>query len=366
MPRHNYTFVKQIGRGSFGTVDLVMCGDEKFCMKKVDVRAMTPKERDAAKLEADMLQKFDQPNVVQYKESFIEAGWLCIVMELARSGDLEKRLRKQRGQLLPEAKVVDWFRQICLAMQHIHGKNVLHRDLKSQNIFLTDNGTVVKVGDFGISRVMATGQLAKTRVGTPYYMSPEIMQGEEYNHKSDIWSLGCVLYELTTLRHPFTGSNLQDLARKISRGKYTPPPATYSPQLHSLIADMLSRDPAKRPDIEQILSRPILATSIPRMRTPSTPATPMRPQLTLSAPPPAAGQRPVGAAAAAAAAAAAPISPSINKQPAYVIPTAGLPSARACGGYGQHCAAPRRADGCLGERARRKNLAQQRAMAGVY
>eukprot|EP01043_Picozoa_sp_COSAG02_P040079 COSAG02_NODE_3214_length_7162_cov_4.502336_4_plen_362_part_00 len=361
MSRHNYTFVKQIGRGSFGTVDLVMCGDEKFCMKKVDVRAMTPKEREAAKLEADMLQKFDQPNVVQYKESFIEGGWLCIVMELARSGDLEKRLRKQRGQLLPESKVVDWFRQICLAMQHVHGKNVLHRDLKSQNIFLTDSGTVVKVGDFGISRVMATGQLAKTRVGTPYYMSPEIMQGDEYDHKSDIWSLGCVLYELTTLRHPFTGSNLPELARKISRAKYTPPPATFSPQLHSLIADMLARDPAKRPDIDQILSRPIMATSSPRTRTPGTP---VRPQLTLSAAAPA-GQGPVGAAAAAAAAAGAPISPSVNKQPAYVVPTAGLPSARARGGYGQHCA-PRRADGCLGERARRKNLAQQRAMAGVY
>ena len=342
MSKRSYTFVKQIGRGSFGTVDLVTCGAEKFCMKKVDVRAMGPTEREMAKQEADMMQKFDQANIVQYKESFIEGGWLCIVMELARSGDLEKRLRKQRGQLLPEAQILDWFRQICLAMQHIHGKNVLHRDLKSQNIFLTDSGTVVKVGDFGISRVMATGQLAKTRVGTPYYMSPELIRGDAYDHKSDIWSLGCVLYELTTLRHPFTGTNLAALARNISRAKYTPPPATFSPQLHSLISDMLSRDPAKRPDIGQVLSRAIMGASVPR--TPSTPAT-GEPKLSA----PAAGQRPIGAAAAAAAAAA-----SVR------------PSTRARSGYGQRCAAPRRADGCLGERAHRKHLAQQRAMAGVY
>ena len=207
MSMRNYSVVKQIGKGSFGTVELVTRGleREKMVVKKVDVRAMTPQERDEAKKEVDMLQRFDQPNIVQYKESFVENGQLCIVMELASSGDLEKRLRRQRGQLLPEPKILDWFRQICLAMQHVHGKNVLHRDIKSQNIFLSENGTKVKVGDFGISRVMETGQLAKTRVGTPYYMSPEIMQGEQYDHKSDIWSLGCVLYELTTLRHPFTG-----------------------------------------------------------------------------------------------------------------------------------------------------------------
>jgi len=322
-------------------------------MKKVDVRAMCPKEREAAKQEADMLQKFDQPNIVQYRESFIEGGWLCIVMELARSGDLEKRLRKQRGQLLPEAKIVEWFRQICLAMQHVHAKSVLHRDLKTQNIFLTDNGTKVIVGDFGISRVIATGQLAKTRVGTPYYMSPEIIQGDEYDHKSDIWSLGCVLYELTTLRHPFTGTNLSELARKISRAKYAPPPATFSPQLHSLIADMLVRDPAKRPDINQILQRPIMAMSDPR-----TPATPAKAEAQPNAAPLAANN--------AAGAVAGPSTPLASKKVAYVVPSAGLPSARPRGGYGQYCAAPRRADGCLGERARRKHLAQQRAMAGVY
>lgn len=376
MPNHDYTFVKQIGKGSFGTVDLVTCGGEKYCMKKIDVRAMSPKERAASKKEADMLQKFDQPNIVQYKESFIDGGWLCIIMELAKSGDLEKRLRRQRGKLLPESKIIDWFRQICLAMQHVHDKNVVHRDLKSQNIFLTDNGTVVKVGDFGISRVVATGQLAKTRVGTPYYMSPEIMQGNEYDHKSDIWSLGCVLYEITTLRHPFTATNLAELARKISRAKYAPPPATFSSQLHSLIADMLSRDPANRPDIDQILRRSIMMTSVPQTATPATPAiaksqlddpvpaTPATAKSQLSAPTPAAGQRPVGAAAAAAAAA----TPSnLSKQRAYVVPSAGVPSARARGGYGQYYAAPRRADGCLAERTRaRKHLAQQRAMAGVY
>ena len=96
MSMRNYSVVKQIGKGSFGTVELVTRGleREKMVVKKVDVRAMTPQERDEAKKEVDMLQRFDQPNIVQYKESFVENGQLCIVMELASSGDLEKRLRR--------------------------------------------------------------------------------------------------------------------------------------------------------------------------------------------------------------------------------------------------------------------------------
>ncbi|XP_022786792.1 serine/threonine-protein kinase Nek5-like [Stylophora pistillata] len=118
---------------------------------------------------------------------------------------------------LPEDQVLDYFVQICLGLKHVHDRKILHRDLKSQNIFLTKNG-IVKLGDFGIARVLhSTMELARTCIGTPYYLSPEICENKPYNNKSDIWSLGCVLYELLTLKHAFEAGNMKNLVLKIIR-----------------------------------------------------------------------------------------------------------------------------------------------------
>lgn len=252
----DYTVVKKLGAGSFGTVMLVEKGGRQFCMKKVDVRRMTQKERQAAKDEAKILHQLKHPNIVQYVEQFIDGGTLCIVMELAEDGDLHARLKKQRGKLLSEATILDWFVQICLALQHCHQQHILHRDIKTQNIFTKSDGRIIKIGDFGISKVLeATCEMARTKVGTPYYLSPEICLGRRYDHKSDIWSLGVLLYELTTLRYPFTGSSMGELTRKITRGKYAPPPSHFGADLRELIKDMLCIDPAKRPSIDEILGR---------------------------------------------------------------------------------------------------------------
>ena len=256
-----YKVVKTLGKGSFGTVVLVepkatLGQGKRMCIKKVDIRRISKKERDAAMGEAKLLERFTHPNIVKYVERFVDDGILCIVMELAEGGDLHAKLRRQGGRLLPEETILEWFTQICLGMQHVHKQHVLHRDIKTQNIFLAGGDKTIKIGDFGISKVMEnTMQMAKTKVGTPYYLSPEICKGKLYDHKSDIWSLGVVLYELTTLKHPFTGNSMGDLSRKIVRGKYTPPPKSFSADLRKLIADMLSIDPAQRPDITEVLER---------------------------------------------------------------------------------------------------------------
>lgn len=252
----DYTVVKKLGAGSFGTVMLVEKGGRQYCMKKVDVRRMTQKERQAAKDEAKILHRLEHPNIVQYVEQFIDGGTLCIVMELAEDGDLHARLKKQRGKLLSEATILDWFVQICLALQHCHQQHILHRDIKTQNIFTKSDGRIIKVGDFGISKVLeATCEMARTKVGTPYYLSPEICLGRRYDHKSDIWSLGVLLYELTTLRYPFTGTSMGELTRKITRGKFAPPPSHFGADLRELIKDMLCTSPEKRPSIDEILGR---------------------------------------------------------------------------------------------------------------
>jgi len=145
--------------------------------------------------------------------------------------------------------VLYWFTQICLAIKHIHDRKILHRDLKSQNIFLTDNN-FVKLGDFGIARVLnKTSELASTIVGTPYYLSPEIIENKPYNFKSDIWSLGVLLYEMMARKQPFSGGNLHMLAMQIVRGAYPELPTYYSMEIRALVDKLLSNDPEKRPNI---------------------------------------------------------------------------------------------------------------------
>jgi len=140
-------------------------------------------------------------------------------------------------------------------MKHVHDRKILHRDLKCQNIFLTKNG-IIKLGDFGIARVLSsTRENARTMVGTPYYLSPEIIDNKPYSFKSDIWSLGVVLYELCALKPPFDAHSLPQLAMKITKGNYNPIPSHFSKELKSLVGCLLELNPSKRPSVHEILSK---------------------------------------------------------------------------------------------------------------
>jgi NIMA (never in mitosis gene a)-related kinase len=152
-----------------------------------------------------------------------------------------------------------------LGIKHIHDRKILHRDLKTQNIFMNQNGTV-KIGDFGIARVLQhTYDCAQTAIGTPYYLSPEICQERPYNQKSDIWSLGCILYEMVTLRHAFDANSMKGLVLKILRGSYPQIPSHYSQDLKDLLADMLIKDPLKRPSMRKILEKEFLSKRISKL-----------------------------------------------------------------------------------------------------
>ncbi|XP_066534950.1 serine/threonine-protein kinase Nek3 isoform X2 [Hoplias malabaricus] len=204
--------------------------------------------------EAVLLAKMKHPNIVAFKESFEDDGHLYIVMEFCGGGDLLQRIRQQKGCLFPEDVILKWFSQICLGTKHIHDKRVLHRDLKSKNIFLAENGTL-KLGDFGSACTLNSGRAyAQTYVGTPYYVSPEIWDNQPYNNKSDIWSLGCVLYELCTLHHPFQARSWKSLILKVSRGAYAPLPSHLPYELHYLIKHMFKTNPRDRPSIHTILN----------------------------------------------------------------------------------------------------------------
>lgn len=258
MSLDRYKIDKVIGKGSYGEVSLVKHKKDKkqYVMKKVDLSKASDKERKAAEQEAKLLSQLRHPNIVSYRESFQDdQGFLYIVMNFCEGGDLYTKLKSQvkECQMLKETQVVEWFVQITMALQYMHERHVLHRDLKTQNIFLTKSN-IIKVGDLGIARVLeSASDMASTLIGTPYYMSPELFTNKPYNHKSDVWALGCCVYEMCTLRHAFNAKDMSSLVYKILKGKFPPLPSNYSPDLCSIVHSMLEQDPQKRPSAQRLL-----------------------------------------------------------------------------------------------------------------
>ncbi|XP_069905002.1 serine/threonine-protein kinase Nek3 isoform X4 [Oryctolagus cuniculus] len=285
----DYTVLRVIGEGSFGRALLVQqeSSNQLFAMKEIRL----PKsfsETQKSRKEAVLLAKMKHPNIVAFKESFegeyelpyicallnlfmatatflktlifvLAEGHLYIVMEYCDGGDLMQKIKQQKGKLFPEDTILNWFTQMCLGVNHIHKKRVLHRDIKSKNVFLTQNGKV-KLGDFGSARLLSDPMaFACTYVGTPYYVPPEIWENLPYNNKSDIWSLGCILYELCTLKHPFQANSWKSLILKICGGSIRPLPSHYSYELQFLIKQMFKRNPLHRPSASALLCRGSLA-----------------------------------------------------------------------------------------------------------
>ena len=269
-----YSKIRTIGKGSYGYAVLVrekQTGELRV-MKVIDVAKLDRQQKEDALNEIHVLRALKHPYIVTYVESFLEKRCLCIIMEYAEGGDLYSWLGrlKARHERASEKQVIEWFLQLCLALKYVHDHKVLHRDLKSQNVFLTAKGEI-KLGDFGISRVLqSTYDCANTVIGTPYYLSPEICQEKPYNQKSDVWSLGCLLYEMMALKHAFSAKTLKSLVVKIIQGVYDPLPQGYSPQLYSLVAELLAKEPSSRPSLKRILSKDFLRTQIPLLIGPKS------------------------------------------------------------------------------------------------
>ncbi|NXG53279.1 NEK4 kinase, partial [Psilopogon haemacephalus] len=265
MPLAAYCFLRAVGKGSYGEVSLVrhQQDSKQYVIKKLNLRNASSRERKAAEQEAQLLSQLKHPNIVTYRESWQgEDGLLYIVMGFCEGGDLYHKLKEQKGKLLPENQVVEWFVQIAMALQYLHEKHILHRDLKTQNVFLT-RANIIKVGDLGIARVLENQyDMASTLIGTPYYMSPELFSNKPYNYKSDVWALGCCVYEMATLKHAFNAKDMNSLVYRIIEGKLPPMPKDYSPQLVEIIRTMLSKKPEERPSVRSILRQPYIKQQI--------------------------------------------------------------------------------------------------------
>lgn len=260
LQRHGYKELKKVGEGSFGKALLVQSDDgSKLICKMVDVSKASKKEQADAVKEGRLLAKLNHPYIVRYRENFQQSGWLCIVMDYCEGGDLTGRIKeaKKNRQSIPEGQVLRWFTQAIMALKYIHDKHILHRDLKPGNFFLSKDG-VMKMGDFGIAKVLAcTIAVAQTQIGTPYYLSPELCQEKPYAWSSDIWAMGCILYELCALKVPFDAANIPSLVQKICKGALPHlPENTYSAFVRQLVIRLLNRDPKLRPSTDDILELP--------------------------------------------------------------------------------------------------------------
>jgi NIMA (never in mitosis gene a)-related kinase len=223
------------------------------------VSRASAKEKSEAVKEATLLSSLNHPYIVRYRDSFFTEGWLCIIMDFCEGGDLSSKIKRARenGKPLSEDEVLRLLTQALLALKHIHDKHILHRDLKPGNFFLSSSGAL-KMGDFGLAKVLhGTMAFARTRIGTPVYSSPEFCQGQPYAWPSDIWAMGCILYELCALKLAFDPGQQRSPAPQV--------PARYSDFVRGLCAEMLNKDPKRRPTAENILQRPMIRAVVRQM-----------------------------------------------------------------------------------------------------
>ncbi|ODA83144.1 hypothetical protein RJ55_01654 [Drechmeria coniospora] len=287
-----YDTLEKIGHGSFGIIRKVRRKEDGFimCRKEISYLRMSQKEREQLHAEFQILSHLRHANIVAYyhREHLKLSQDLHLYMEYCGNGDLGRVIKdlQLKGQHAQESFVWSIFSQLVMALYRCHygvdppdvGANVLglaqgtasaspkvpagtmtilHRDLKPENVFLGEDNSV-KLGDFGLSKMIKSHDFASTYVGTPFYMSPEICAAEKYTLKSDIWSLGCIMYELCSREPPFNAKTHFQLVQKIKEGRVAPLPAIYSPELFQVIKDCLRVNPDRRPDTAQLLDLPVV------------------------------------------------------------------------------------------------------------
>ncbi|CAK9024973.1 unnamed protein product [Durusdinium trenchii] len=261
---HGYRSLRFLGRGQYGTAHLAESGDtpgrDQVVAKVVFLDHLKDKDRALALQEVEVLKRL----FLFVKRDSLPAGHgqaLVNVMEYCAGGDLRIWLDSlaQASERLPEDSVLHLFSQMLKGVEYVHSCHILHRDLKTSNMLLDVDHRIVKVGDFGIARVLeSTTAVAVTMLGTPYYMSPEVCKGEPYRDKSDMWSLGCVLYEMCRFRHAFESQSLLGLVYCIVSEHYEAIPEMYSEELAKLVAMLLAKSADERPSAREALALPVL------------------------------------------------------------------------------------------------------------
>ncbi|XP_021489804.1 serine/threonine-protein kinase Nek9 [Meriones unguiculatus] len=258
----HYIPIRVLGRGAFGEATLYRRteDDSLVVWKEVDLTRLSEKERRDALNEIVILALLQHDNIIAYYNHFMDNTTLLIELEYCNGGNLYDKILRQKDKLFEEEMVVWYLFQIVSAVSCIHRAGILHRDIKTLNIFLT-KANLIKLGDYGLAKKLNSEySMAETLVGTPYYMSPELCQGVKYNFKSDIWAVGCVIFELLTLKRTFDATNPLNLCVKIVQGirAMEVDSSQYSLELIQLVHACLDQDPEQRPTADELLDLPLL------------------------------------------------------------------------------------------------------------
>ncbi len=263
---NDFQIVSKIGEGAYSLVYKVrrLIDGNIYALKKVKLINLSEKERKNALNEVRLLASIKSKFVISYREAFFDEkdNTLCMVMEYADGGDLYQKIKENRKDniLLEESDIWRIFIQLVKGLKALHELNILHRDLKSANVFLMKDGGV-KLGDLNVSKVFRKN-MGYTQTGTPYYASPEVWNDKPYDTKSDIWSMGCVLYEMTALKPPFRAKNMEGLYKKVIEGRIIRIPGKFTNDLYKIIQLLLQVKPEKRPSCAEILQNPIILKRI--------------------------------------------------------------------------------------------------------
>ncbi|CAC5394717.1 NEK1_4_5 [Mytilus coruscus] len=261
-----FTVEKHIGKGTFGQVYLVTRTDQipsrtgsfqptNYAMKVINLSRANGREQELLDRETQILsdlKRFKHENIVHYVECFRQGDSAYIIMEYCERGTLYEYIRQNK--VVSEYMFVEFVRQMASGLEFLHSKNVLHRDVKSKNILLTAHNDV-KIADFGVAReipVAAPGKMS-VFIGSPQYMSPEMLAKKPYDEKTDIWSLGCTCFEMGTGDYAFKAENIQQI-RQLVEKKQLPPMenADYCDDVKSIIMWMLQKESANRPTAKQV------------------------------------------------------------------------------------------------------------------
>jgi NIMA (never in mitosis gene a)-related kinase len=266
----DFEILKAIGKGSFSQVYLVKRKKDSkiYALKSVYLEMLEKKQQESSINEVRILASVQHPNVISYKEAFWDdnTNSLNIVMEYADDGDLYTKIKKMKEQkiIFDEKIIWEYSIQIIQGLKALHDKNIMHRDLKSENIFITKNNRC-KIGDMNVSKVLKE-KLLNTQTGTPYYASPEVWMNKPYSYKSDLWSIGCVIYEMCELKTPFPGKDMEDLFVNICLNKVERINKIYSDELWYIIKKLLEVNVDKRFDCRQFLNNDIVKRKINELK----------------------------------------------------------------------------------------------------
>ena len=242
MDKKGYKIIKQLRKGNFGEVYLAQ---KEYALKRIPILYLNKEEIDNYNNIFNIISKIDNEYIIKYIESYIDNNYLNIIMEYGGDTDLKKFIKKykDKNKLISEKIIKDIIKQICLGLKEIHKKHLIHRDLTPDNIFINYNDKI-KIGAVGISKILNINN--KYTIGKHHYIAPEIDKGEKYNNKVDIYSLGCIIYELFTLKEYYIDKKCDNKDGKININ-------IYNKKWQNLIDLLLKNNYNDRPNIEEIL-----------------------------------------------------------------------------------------------------------------